>query len=206
MGQEDVIARRYAKGLAERVAETNETPQARRDVRILAGIVDPGAGDFRIPEFAEFLSSPTISQGDKLAAAANIMRAAGIGKTVSDFFSVLITRGRAELMPRIAQAFSVFAGELTGERTAVVRTARPLSADQASRLTEALSTAFGGVVHLHQRVEPGLLAGAKVTVGDSTFDGSVLGRLERMRDMLSTEGVDKLFDGTEKKDAICRKN
>ncbi len=197
MGQANVIARRYAKGLAELVAEAKETERARRDVRLLADMLDAGAGEFRVPEFAAFLSSPAISLESKLTAAAAVMRAAGVGKTVSDFFAVLITRGRVGLMPRIAQEFAAFAGELTGERTAVVHTARRLTADQRERLANALSAAFGCVVHIHEQVEPGLLAGAKVTVGDSAFDGSALGKLERMRNMLATEGVGRLFDRPE---------
>lgn len=187
MGQENVIARRYAKGLAELAAEGGNVPGVRRGVRLLADILDSRSGKFRVPEFADFLSSPTVDAGDKLKMAESVLKKAGVDKTVSDFFAVLIRRGRAGLMPRIAQEFSVFAGDLTGERTAVVHTARELTPEQRGRLEGALAKSFGGVVHIHERVEPGLLAGARVTVGDSTFDGTVLGKLERMRDELTTD-------------------
>lgn len=193
MAQEDVIARRYGRGLAEQAAEANEIPKVRDDIRLLAGLLDPRSGETYVPEFADFLTSPSVDTKEKLAAAASIAEKVGLGKTVSDFLAVLIRHGRVGLMPRIAPAFAQFGGEMTGEHAAVVHTARPLSEDQAARLTQVLANVFGGVVHLHQRVEPGLLAGAKITVGDKTFDGTVLGKLNRLKDRLLTKGVDELF-------------
>ena len=203
MGQEDVIARRYAKGLAEYAAEAGEMPRVRRDVWLLANILDPKAGEAHVPEFAAFLTSPGVDDASKERAAVDIAEKIGIGKGAADFLGVLIRHGRVELMPRIAQAFAVFAGDLTGEFTAVVHTARALNDDQAARLTHVLSNALGGEVHLHQRIEPGLLAGAKVTVGDRTFDGSVLGKLDRMRNNLVTAGVAQLMRDGEPADAAA---
>ncbi len=192
MGQEDVIARRYARGLAEEVAEHGDFPRVRGDLALLAGVLDPRAGKTYVPEFAGFLTSPTVTAGDKAAAAGTIAEKLGLGSTAADFLAVLIRHGRVALLPRIEQAFSALAGEMTGERTAVAHTARPLTADQEARLARALSAALGGPVHISQRVEPGLLAGAKVTVGDVTFDGTVLGRLESLKDHLLTKGVGAL--------------
>lgn len=196
MGQEDVIARRYARGLAEYAGDENRMDEVRRDVRLLADLLDPGAGDSYVPEFRDFLSSPVVSPADKLAAAGKILAEAGVGRETADFLSILIEHNRVELLPRVARAFADFSGEMTGELTAVVHTARPLSDDQARRLTEALSAAVGGQVRIHQQVEPALLAGARITVGDKTFDGTVLGRLERLRHHLVSEAREELAKET----------
>lgn len=192
MGQEDVIARRYARGLAEQAADTGDFPRIRADVALLVGVLDPGAAATYVPEFALFLDSPSISAGDKAAGAERIAEKLGLGKTTTAFLAVLVRHGRAGLMPRIARAFADFAGDMTGERTAVVHTARLLTADQEERLARALSAAAGGPVHLRQQVEPGLLAGAKVTVGGVIYDGTVLGRLESLKNQLITKGIGAL--------------
>jgi F-type H+-transporting ATPase subunit delta len=86
-----------------------------------------------------------------------------------------------ELLPRAALAFAELADNADGWLTAVVHTARPLAEGQPERLAQALSGALGRQVRLRQVVEPGLLAGARVEVGGRTFDGSVLGGLERLK-------------------------
>lgn len=189
MGQEEIIAKRYAKGLAEHAVDSGDMEAVRRDVGLLADILDPHGGASHSPELIEFLRSPVPTQEEKLAAVGSIMEKAGVGAVCADFIGLLIRKNRITLMPRIARVFADIAGGMTGEYTAVAHTARPLSPDQARRLTEVLASVFGGVVRLHQRIEPGLLAGARITVGDKTFDGSVLGRLERLRHRLVSSGV-----------------
>lgn len=192
MAQEELIARRYAKGLAERAAETGAVAAVRKDLGVLAAVLDPRSGDLYVPELADFLASPKVETADKLAAIDGIAAGLGVEQTAADFFKLLIEHGRVRLLPRIQQAFSEELGKLTGEYTAVVETARPLTADQRERLSRVLGNAFGGVVHLHQRIVPGLLAGARIKVGDRIFDGSVQGRLERLRHRLAACGPEDL--------------
>lgn len=181
MGQEEIIARRYAAGLAEHVRETGELERARDEIGRVAALLDPRSGPAYSPELGDFLASPAVPPPEKEAATKRILDQIGVCGPVADFMMVLIRRNRLVLMPRIALAFADAAGAMLGESTAVVRTARPLTTEQTERLSRALGAALGCAVRLHQRVEPELLAGAKVTVGDRTFDGTVLGRLEDLR-------------------------
>lgn len=192
MASEDVIARRYARGLAEHARDESCMDQVRRDVGLLADVVDAQTGQIRVPEFMEFLKSPVATPADKLAATEKIMKELGLGECVSSFVKVVLEHNRIAMLPRIIRAFTEIAGEITGEYSALVHTARPLSDSQLERLTRALSEAFGSPVALHQSVEPGLLAGAKVTVGDKTFDGSVLGRLHELKYRLIARGQSDL--------------
>ncbi len=191
MAQDEIIVRRYAKGLAERAKETGEFAEIRAELGLIANILNPKAGEIYNPDFLNFLESPKNSLADKMAVSQKILQGSGIGKTMTDFFTLLIKNGRVSLLPRISGAFAGIAAELTGEYTAMVQTARPLTEDQAERLTSVLAKALGGVVRLHQQVEPGLLAGARITVGDKTIDGSVLGKLEKLKQHLAFgKGID----------------
>lgn len=184
-GQEEIIAGRYAAALAERAAETGGVAPLRRGLRLLAGLVNPRAEEYS-RELADFLESPRVGAEEKIAAAGAVADKLGLGGTAGDFFRLLVRHGRAMLLPRIEARFGEIAGELTGERAGVVETAMALSADQLAKLEEALAAAFGAPVRLRQRVNPELLAGAKITVGDKTIDGSVLGKWRRLRDRLSS--------------------
>lgn len=188
MANDGVIARRYARGLAEFARDESRLDEVRRDLRRLADVVDSGASPDGRSELLAFLRSPIATPADKAAACERILRELGIGDDVANFLQVLLRHNRVELLPRIVRSFAEIAGRVTGEYTAVVHTARPLSDDQSERLEKALSTAFGARVAVHQQVEPGLLAGARIAVGDKTFDGTVLGRLRELRQRLIASG------------------
>jgi F-type H+-transporting ATPase subunit delta len=68
-----------------------------------------------------------------------------------------------------------------GSLVAVVQTAAPLSAKQASALADRLESAYGRKIALNQVVEPDLVAGVRITIGDDVIDGTVRARLDDLR-------------------------
>ena len=181
MPQEDVIARRYAKGLAEHAAEEGKVEEVRRDLGSLADLVDPYTGDYNIPELVDFLGTPVAHTQAKLDVTDIIMEKIGIRKTVSDFLNVLILHRRISLLPRINRQFNLIVADLTNEHAATVLTAHPLTADQSARLAAALEKALKAKVRLVQQVEPGLVAGARIEVDGHLLDGTVVGKLESLK-------------------------
>jgi F-type H+-transporting ATPase subunit delta len=81
-------------------------------------------------------------------------------------------------------------GRLVAERrrrlVAVVRTAAALSEEQRTRLTAALSAAYGHDVYLNIELDPEVLGGISVQVGDEIIDGTVAGRLDDVRRRLAS--------------------
>ncbi len=184
MPQEDVIARRYAKGLAEFAAEEGKVEEVRLDLGRLGDLVDPYSGDYSIPELLDFLNTPVAHTDAKLDVTDIIMDKIGIGKTVSDFLNVLILHRRIGLLPRINRHFNLLVADLTNEHAATVFTAMPLTADQSARLAAALEKALKAKVRLVQQVEPGLVAGARIEVDGHLLDGTVVGKLESLKQKL----------------------
>ena len=64
---------------------------------------------------------------------------------------------------------------------AVVKTAVPLTDEQLTRLRSSLGRIYGRAVSVHIEVEPEVLGGIRVQVGDEVIDGTVAGRLEDLR-------------------------
>jgi F-type H+-transporting ATPase subunit delta len=77
------------------------------------------------------------------------------------------------------------AAERRDKVVAVVRVARPLTPEQSQRLSAALGRVYGGAVSTHVEVQPDVLGGIRVQVGDEVIDGSIAGRLDAVRRSLA---------------------
>ena len=77
------------------------------------------------------------------------------------------------------------AASVHGQRVATVRVAHPLSDADRQRLTDALSRQYDRQIHLNVVVDPDVLGGIKVEVGDDVIDGTVANRLDDARRSLA---------------------
>ncbi|MFQ5780407.1 MAG: FoF1 ATP synthase subunit delta, partial [Nitrospiria bacterium] len=69
--------------------------------------------------------------------------------------------------------------------TAKVVTAVPLSKETEKKLVETLSDLIGGAVFLEKSIDPALLGGIVVQIGERIIDGSLRGQLNRLREEIS---------------------
>jgi F-type H+-transporting ATPase subunit delta len=76
------------------------------------------------------------------------------------------------------ESYQHTAAHANGEKLATVHTARELSGPERTRLAEALGAQYGTAVHLQVVVEPEVVGGLRVEIGDDVIDGTVSGRLE----------------------------
>lgn len=90
--------------------------------------------------------------------------------------AVLSPRGRT--LERVLDEFLTFAAQRRSRLVARVTTAVPLSDDQQTRLAESLAREFGGEIRLQVVVDPSLLGGLTVRVGDELIDASVARQLD----------------------------
>jgi len=75
------------------------------------------------------------------------------------------------------EAYLGLAAEIRARAIATITVARPLEADQKERLQAALQRQLGRQVNLHIIIDPSVLGGARVQVGDEVIEGTVAGRL-----------------------------
>jgi F-type H+-transporting ATPase subunit delta len=73
------------------------------------------------------------------------------------------------------------AAEVQGEMVATVRVARPMSAADQQRLAEILGRQYDTTVHLNVVVDPDVLGGVRVEIGDEVIDGTIANRLDDAR-------------------------
>ena len=107
-----------------------------------------------------------------------------VGRPVLNLIGLMLRRGRIEQLPRVAAEFRRLDNARQGITLATATSAAPLSPDEVRALTARMEQLTGGRVELDLRTDPSLLGGLVVRIGDRLIDGSVRGRLERLRNQL----------------------
>jgi len=130
-----------------------------------------------------FLTSPVVSADKKRAVLAELLP--DISGDVSRFLGILAHRDRLNLVPEIATAFRRLLNEHRNVAVAEVTTAVPLDERQKTVIASRLGRRLGKTVVLETRVDPSIVGGVIAQVGDNVIDGSVRGRLERLRRSLT---------------------
>lgn len=97
------------------------------------------------------------------------------------FLSLLEANQRLSLLPEIAALFEELRADYERTLRVHVRSALPIDPAQQQQLTGALARRFDRVVTLDISIDPELLGGAVIEAGDVVIDGSLRGKIARMR-------------------------
>ena len=109
----------------------------------------------------------------------------GIGDIQLNLFRLLRRKRRLSLGASIASYFHELWDDERGVARAQVRSAVELDDDQRRRIAEQLSRRTGKTVAVEVALDPELLGGAVIRIGDQLIDGSTRGRLRRLREQLA---------------------
>ena len=171
-------ARRYAEA-ALAIADRDGTVETWR-----AALTSAAAALGRA-DVARVLANPAMPFDARRSIAEQVL-----GKTITggplNLVLLLIRRGRPELLPAVAREFQRLYERRVGIVQATVTSAAPLSAAEVKALSERLAGMTGGRVVITVAVDAAILGGVMVRLGDRLIDGSVRGRLERLRSKLAS--------------------
>lgn len=174
-------ARHYASALLD-LAEQEQTYDgwSRRLERLLALVQGT--------ELGAALASPQYSGAQRRQLAdAVLAREPEIDRPAVNLMRLLIASRRTALLPAIAQAYLELMERRQGKLRARLVTAVPLDAEELERFSSELSARLGRTVAFRAEVDPDLLGGAVVRVGDRVFDASLRTRLQQLRQKMLTE-------------------
>jgi len=102
-----------------------------------------------------------------------------------NFLRLLAENRRLAALPAIAEAFEALRAQAENTVDVRVRSASELSQAQQQRLAEALKKRYGKEVRITVELDPQLLGGARIQVGDQVIDGSVRTRLEKLANAMT---------------------
>lgn len=138
-------------------------------------------------ELRNFLSSPAVTREAKHRVVEKLLARVGGSKIVRNFLLVIIDHQRAQFLPEIVATFQQVIQQRQGITEAQVSSAVELNAPQKAELESTLERLTGKRVEAKFSLEPELLGGAVVRVGDTVYDGSLRSRLNELRARLASE-------------------
>ena len=138
-------------------------------------------------ELRTFLASPAVSVKAKHEVMEKIVKRLGASKIIRNFLFVIADHRRTQLIPEIAAAFEQVLRQRQGVAEAEVCSAVELTAAQKKELTAALERLTGKKIEPKYSLDPSVLGGAVVRIGDTIYDGSLRTRLNEMRARLAAD-------------------
>ncbi|HKF47983.1 MAG TPA: ATP synthase F1 subunit delta [Terracidiphilus sp.] len=135
-------------------------------------------------ELREVFESPAVPAAQKVAVLDKLNGRLGMEKRLRNFIAVMINKDRIAHVNEIASAYRAELQERQGIRQAEIVTARELSEDEQKTLLAGVGKLAGSKIQPTFKQDKSILGGAVVRIGSTVYDGSVKGRLERLREAL----------------------
>jgi F-type H+-transporting ATPase subunit delta len=175
-----VFAARYARALADVVMDAKlNTAEVEQQLEDFAATF-AGSKDLR-----ELLLNPSISAQRRVAILDKINGRVGCGPKVRNFLAVLIRHERLGSLTEILEEYRLEMNRRLSISDAEIVTARPLEDHERASLEGQVSALAGNNrVNATFREDTSLIGGAIVRIGSTIYDGSVRGRLERLKERL----------------------
>jgi len=148
-------------------------------------LADFGAAFAASAELRNFLGSPAVAREAKHAVIEKIVTRTGGSKIIRNFLYVIVDHRRTVIMPEIIARFQEVIRRRQGVAEAEVRSAVELNAAQKAEVAQTLARLTGKRVETKYSLDPALLGGAVVRIGDTVYDGSLRHRLDEMRTRLA---------------------
>jgi F-type H+-transporting ATPase subunit delta len=177
MAELATVARPYAEAVF-RVAQNGDMAAWSTLVSELAQV---GAN----PDVQDFARNPNVTEAQVADAFASLVKAP-LTAEAKNFVNMLIENGRVSLLPEIGAQFAVLKNAQEGAADAEIVSAFEISAAQVADLVTTLEKKFGRKLNPTVTVDPSLIGGVRVVVGDEVLDTSVRAKLQRMNVALTS--------------------
>ena len=145
--------------------------------------LDELASAFGDPDLRRVLDSPKVRPDQKQELAAQ--RLAGLDTLARNLASLLVSKGRVALAEGIASEYRELVDDYRGVGNAEVTTAVALDAEAEKRIADQMSEATGKQIKLTSQVDPDIVGGIVIKIGDMLIDGSTRTKLSAMRSALA---------------------
>jgi F-type H+-transporting ATPase subunit delta len=174
MSTETIVAKRYAKALFELAKEKNEVAQAEADLQAVVSSIQDNA------DLQKFLSHPNIDSSKKTALLDTVFQGK-VSDAVLNTVSLLVDRRRESILQEVLTDYVKIANEALGQAKAIVSTPIALTEVESQHIAASFSQLTGKKIQVQQVIDPSLLGGIKVRIGDRLYDGSLSGKLQRLQ-------------------------
>jgi len=171
---EITVANRYAKSLIDLAQEQKALEQVKDDMSLFVQTLKAS------PELEAVLRNPIITHGKKKSILDAIFEGK-VSKVTISFFHIMVNKSRAEILYPAALEFVNQYDVIKHIIKATVVSAAPLSSENLQKLIDEVKEITGGNVVMQAKVDPNLIGGFVLTVGDRQIDTSVLASLNKIK-------------------------
>ena len=176
-----VAQRMYARALFGAAQEAGRVDAVSADLAVLAQAMED------VPELRAFLRNPQVEPTGKAAVLEQV--AADADELVLNFVRLAAEKGRAGELVEVSQELEVLVARAQNRLSVELTTSYELSDAEAKSIVATIEQASGRRVEATRTVDPSLIGGMVLQIGSHRADGSVRGRLERLRHELATAHV-----------------
>jgi F-type H+-transporting ATPase subunit delta len=176
MARRDSAPRRYAEAAFEIALRDDSVEPWRAELDLAAAALDDA-------DLGETLANPALPLRQREEIVQGVF--ADLGDPVRNLILLLLRRSRIRQLPRVAAEFRRLDDKRNNIVHATATSAAPLDDTELRAITARLEQMSGSEVALQTAVDPDLIGGVVVRIGDRLIDGSVRGRLERLRNQLA---------------------
>jgi F-type H+-transporting ATPase subunit delta len=176
MAELATLARPYAEALFQ-VAQKGDLTQAREQLDAMAAV----AANAQLRQFAD---APKSGAAQVFEVITSVVKAP-LSDASKNLLRTVIDNGRLSVLPEIAAQFHVLVNERSGVSDAVIYSAFAIEPAQLGDVVASLEKRFKRKLNATVQVQPDLIGGIRVVVGDEVLDTSVKARLEQMKAALT---------------------
>ena len=171
MAELATIARPYAEALFK--ASSSDLNGAAVWVEALQEIA-------KNPQLQQYADNPNVTAAQVFDVIAGVSQA-DLPEMAKNFLRTVIENGRLNALPEIAEQFRVLKNAQSGSADAVVYSAFAIDSNALADLAATLEKRFARKLNVSVELQPELIGGIRVVVGDEVLDSSVKARLEQMK-------------------------
>jgi len=179
---EAVVAKRYADALFQLASEKNSVDQLISELQIVKEVFQNNN------EISDFLNHPRVNNDEKMKLIDEAFEKCD--EDVIHTIKILVERHRIDIMTLIVDAFIEQYNETNGIAAATVYSVREISDDEKEKIAASLKKQLNKKsISIVNIVDPSLLGGIRIRVGNTIYDGSIRGKLNRIKHNIGSVSI-----------------
>jgi len=171
-------AERYSLALYELASENDVLPQVEEQSLSVLNLISSSK------DFLNLIKDPTNNQDDLLKVIDNISNENKFESLLKNFLSFLITKRRFFYIEQILKSFVEICSQKRGELKAELKSAKELSSNEISKITDELTKNFSSKIKLNYKHDESLIGGLIVQVGSTMVDTSIKNKLQQIENRM----------------------
>lgn len=181
---EQRVASRYAKSLIDLAKEQNVLEAVKNDIIQFQRIAKQNHS------LQTMLKSPVVNNGDKIAVLNKVFNTGFNAMTLS-FFAIVVRKNRSAVLESISEAFLQQYNDLNNIISATVKTAQAIDTSVTAEVTQFIEKQSGKKVSLTTVIDPSLIGGLVIQIGDNLYDASISGKINKVKQNLLNTYISK---------------